>query len=60
MANPMMYISNIGKSITYATVDQLKKSSPAIQEFAEQNTELGKVLYQSVRDYKGTQRKIKE
>lgn len=60
MANVMQYISNIGKSVTYATVDQLKKTSPAIQEFAEQNAELGKVLYQSVRDYKGTQKKIKD
>lgn len=60
MANAMQYIANIGKSVAYSSVDRLKKTSPAIGEFAEQNAELGKVLYQSVRDYKGTQKKIKD
>ena len=58
MANAMQYIANLGKSVVYSGVDQIKKNNPAIAEIAEQNAELGKVLYQSVSDFKSTQVKI--
>lgn len=58
MPSALTYIANIGKSVAYASVDQIKKSSPAIREFAEQNAELGKIAYQSVADFKGTQKRI--
>ncbi len=58
MPSALTYIANIGKSVAYASVDQIKKSSPAIKEFAEQNAELGKIAYQSVADFKGTQKRI--
>ena len=58
MANAMQYIANLGKSVIYSGVDQIKANNPAIAELAEQNAELGKVLYQSVTDFKSTQVKI--
>lgn len=58
MANAMQYIANLGKSVIYSGVDQVKANNPAIAELAEQNAELGKVLYQSVSDFKSTQVKI--
>ena len=58
MANAMQYIANLGKSVIYSGVDQVKQNNPAIAELAEQNAELGKVLYQSVTDFKSTQVKI--
>ena len=54
MANAMTYIANLGKSVTYSTVDRLKNMNPALSDFADQNEELGRVLYESVKDFKGT------
>ena len=57
MANAMTYIANLGKSVTYSTIDRLKNMNPALTDFADQNEELGRVLYESVKDFKGTSRK---
>ena len=57
MANAMTYIANLGKSVTYSTVDRLKNMNPALSDFADQNEELGRVLYESVKDFKGTTKK---
>lgn len=57
MANALQYIANLGKSVTYSAIDQIKDMNPVISEFAEQNSELGKILYESVKDFKGTARK---
>ena len=57
MANALQYISNIGKSVTYSAIDKIKDMSPVTAEFADQNKDLGKILYESVKDFKNTARK---
>ena len=39
MANAMQYIANLGKSVIYSGVDQIKANNPAIAELAEQNAQ---------------------
>ncbi|MGL5330396.1 MAG: hypothetical protein ACRDD7_14090, partial [Peptostreptococcaceae bacterium] len=48
------YISNLGKSVAYSTVDRVKQLSPATAEFTENNAELFKSIYSDIRDYKGS------
>ena len=52
--NVATYIGNIGKSVTYAAVDKFKSMAPATADFAENNAELYKSIYDSVRNYKNT------
>lgn len=54
MANIAGYIANLGKSVSYAAVDKVKKVSPTTAEFASTNADLFKDLYTNVRDYKVT------
>ena len=61
MANNIMsYMSNVGKSIVYSSIDNIKKTSPALAELAEQNAELSKEVYQSVKDYKTSIKKASD
>lgn len=60
MANAMTYIANLGKSVTYSAVDKIKEMNPALSDLADQNAELGKVLYESVKDLKGTSLRAKK
>lgn len=54
MVNVASYIANLGKSVAYSAVDRLEKSAPAIAEFKDNNADLFKDVYKSVRDYKLT------
>lgn len=54
MGNIAGYIANLGKSVSYAAVDKMKKMSPSSAEFASSNADLFKDVYTSVRDYKVT------
>ena len=48
MANAFQYIANVGKSVGYSAIDTFKEMNPALSDFADQNGELGKILYESV------------
>ena len=52
--NLAKYLKNVGRSVVYSTVDHFTENNSAIQSFTEDNKELGKILYQSVKDFKGT------
>lgn len=55
MANNVAnYIGNIGKSVAYAAVDDFKSMAPATADFAENNAELYKTIYDSIRNYRNT------
>ena len=60
MASAFKYISNLGKSVAYSTMDKVKEMNPSIAAFSEQNAELGKALYSSVKDIRGTIQKGKK
>lgn len=60
MASAFKYISNLGKSVAYSTMDRVKDMNPSIAAFSEQNAELGKALYASVKDIRGTIQKGKK
>ena len=57
--NGIKYIKNVTKSFGYAMVEVAGDMSPAIKAFTESNEELGKELYASVKDWKGTVKKAK-
>ena len=48
------YISNLGKSVAYSSIDRLKNVAPSSIEFANTNAELFKEVYSSFRDYRTT------
>ncbi len=52
MANALSYIKNVGKSVSYATIDVLKDMNPAISDFGETNADLIKDVYTSVKKLK--------
>lgn len=58
MANAMKYIKNVTKSFGYMAVDILGELNPSIASFTKTNEELGKEFYASVKDMKGTVKKI--
>ena len=60
MANALQYIANLGKSVTYSAIDKVKDMNPVVTEFAERNSELGKILYESIKDFKGTSIKLRD
>lgn len=57
--NGIKYIKNVTKSFGYAMVEVAGDMSPAIKSFTESNEELGKELYASVKDWKGSIKKTK-
>lgn len=58
--NGIKYIKNVTKSFGYAMVDVVGEMNPVVHSFSEANGDLGKELYQTVKDYKGTAKKIKK
>lgn len=50
--NVATYISNLGKSVVYSTVDKVKKEMPATAEFKESNQELFKDIYDNIYNYR--------
>lgn len=52
--NVINYVSNISRSVAYSTVDHFKKNNETLTQFADMNKELGTILYNSVKDFKGT------
>ena len=54
MANALSYIKNVGKSVSYATVDVIKEMSPVFSDLAETNGDLTKDMYKSIKNLKTT------
>ena len=53
------YMKNIGKSVAYATIANVKEKAPAMSSFTESNQDLYMSAYHSIRDYKTTIQKTK-
>lgn len=52
--NVITYISNIGKSVVYSSIDQVKSLNPAITSFYEDNQEAFKTGYNAITHLKKT------
>lgn len=50
--NVATYISNLGKSVVYSTVDKVKKDMPAVAEYKETNQELFKDIYDNIYNFR--------
>jgi cell wall-associated NlpC family hydrolase len=59
MFNGIKYVKNLTKSFGYAMVDVVGDMNPTLKSFTETNQELGKELYATVTDWKGTVKKAK-
>ena len=57
--NAIKYLSNVGKSIAYSTVDQVKEMNPAITSFASTNAEVLRSSYDAITHMKQTVKKTK-
>ena len=60
MPNALTYISNLSKSVAYTAVDTFKEMNPTIEQLASDNADLGKIIYESIKDVKGATRKAKD
>ena len=58
MANAITYARNIGKSVAYSAIDEVKRLNPALTSFAETNADIAKSAYDSVKNLKLTAKKI--
>ena len=56
-SNAIKYLSNVGKSVVYSTVDQFKEMNPAIMSFKETNSDTLKATYDAIRHIKTTVKK---
>lgn len=52
--NIATYVKNLGKSVAFSTMDRIKEHTEASSSFVETNQELFADIYTSVKDYKGT------
>ena len=54
------YVYNVGKSIGYSAIDVVKNSNPFIVDFVEENADLAKIAYETIKDFKGSLKKGKD
>lgn len=54
MASAVKYLSNVTKSIKYATIDVFKELNPVLVEGVEENKDVAKVAYASIKGFKKT------
>jgi len=52
MASALKYIKNIGKSVTYASMDVFKEMNPVFNDFAQTNGELAGDMYKAIKNIK--------
>lgn len=50
--NALKYIKNVGKSVTYASIESLKTLNPVFTSLAEDNKDTATSMYKAVRDIK--------
>lgn len=59
-SNAIKYISNVGRSFGYATVDVIKDLNPTVASFTETNSETIKTTYQAIKNIKSTAKNLSE
>lgn len=57
--NAIKYLSNVGKSVAYSTIDQVKKMNPAITSFSSTNAETLRTTYDAITHLKQYSKKVK-
>lgn len=57
MASAVKYLSNVGKSIKYATIDAIKDMNPVISDAIETNSDVVKATYDTVKNFKAISNK---
>ena len=58
MPKASKYVKNVGRSIAYASIDHIKEQAPGITNFLDDNQDLIKNAYGSVKNYRDTMRKM--
>ena len=58
--NAIKYLSNVGKSIAYSTIDQVKEMNPAINSFKSTNADTLKSTYDAITHLNTTAKKVKD
>ena len=49
---PSEYLKNVTRSVAYISVDTMGSMNPAIKNLADSNSDISKMLYEGVKDYK--------
>lgn len=62
MPNAVKWIANVGKSLGYSMIDELKELNPTIKSFKEDNEDFAKSLYSTItsKDIKDGKEKLSE
>lgn len=58
MANAITYLGNVGKSIAYSAVDEIKNLNPAITSFKDTNSDVAKSAYSSIKNLKAMTKQL--
>ena len=58
MANAITYLGNVGRSIAYSAVDEVKNLNPALTSFMETNADTTKSVYSSIKNLKTTAKRL--
>ena len=54
MASAIKYLSNVAKSVKYASIDAIKDYNPVVFDAIETNQDFGKAAYKTIKNYKST------
>lgn len=62
MANAIKWITNVGKSVSYSLIDELKASNPTLSSFKDDNGDTIKSIYNTIKmtDIKGIANNLSE
>lgn len=52
MASAVKYLSNVAKSVKYASIDVLKELNPVITDHIETNADIAKTTYSTIKNFK--------
>ena len=52
MASAVKYLSNVAKSVKYASIDVLKELNPVITDHIETNADVAKTTYSTIKNFK--------
>lgn len=59
MASAAKYLSNVAKSVKYASIDVLKSYNPVITDMIETNEDVSKAVYTGIKNYRSLYSKTK-
>ena len=60
MASAAKYLSNVAKSVKYASIDVLKSYNPVITDMIETNEDVSKAVYTGIKNYRNLYSKTKD